>query len=879
MRRTSATILTAALVSSLLVGTPGQAAADTRGVQGTVTDSTGAPVANACVTLFHFLINSIDHEYGTACSGADGRYAITGLPDNGARFALRVQAPGLAEYWYPQRANHASAGFVSAAIVPTTVDVRLGQTGTVRGRISYADGTPALNGTVWLNPESSLGYSPVQRVPVRVDGTYEMTGLPIGRYRVRVDGAGVSSYVFPQYVPGRATEAEGTVFTVTAGGTLVVDETLLPGPVKPAVGSVRGTVVDDTTGSPIPGACVSLRRTVTLIASAVVGRTCADAAGAYVFPQVPVSSALRVWAEATGYATAFAGAVQTEVGSVGQAVTAGAATTLAFRLRAGSGSLRGRVLTPGGEPSPLSTVSAVSEDGAWAGRGLTRADGTYTMPNVPAGRYRVGFGDDSVVTGGSPLDPPVLWWPGKTDQGAAEYVTVPAGSSATVDERLLPATLAVTVVDTAGRPVTDVCVHFSTQASQCDSATGVYSVVVPPGSYTARVADSVRYFTAPAVTLAAASGQTISATIVVEPGAVFTMNLRSRVDEGRAPAVCAIAVPVDYAAGPVQDIASCNNAGAEPTARLEIGPVRGGGAVQLLLWSPDGRHGAQWVGPAGGLGDRTSAARLTPVVGARTSTPPGVLDAPAILEVTLQNLYPDTIIERCVDVLGVAHLVGNSPLAGCLGEGAVLGPYQWPVRATSMHHATTWSGNAPNRFAAKKADLRDGHDAVTISMAAGRELEVELSGEVPGQDYDVSAFDAITGDRVSFMNTGQDPTGRRLRGLNRSAVLVRVTDGSRSCWYAGNSVGTRRARSAQSVFPPDTYPYAKKIKVDVGAGCVSATPALVSPVARRAQAAAMLVTTAVRATARVAAVPGPVGTRPDSVWGSPTAARLALVKP
>ncbi|MEV0807449.1 carboxypeptidase-like regulatory domain-containing protein [Micromonospora sp. NPDC050200] len=240
MRATGAALL-ATLVIVPLTAAP--AAADTFGYTGIVSDPDGAPVANACFAL-HTSPTDVAAEY---CSDAQGRYTIPGAW-NAPDYKIRMHAEGFRTQWWYDAPDHLNASAVSIPAGATVEqNFTLGRgAGSISGRISDQYGT-GVGATVAVHGEDT-SYRAIAYTWDLGDGRYALNNLPPGRYRISV----YDNVRGTQWVPGKETREEATVFTLTDGGALTVDERLLP------LGTVEARVTDAVTGLPVRRPCVHI---------------------------------------------------------------------------------------------------------------------------------------------------------------------------------------------------------------------------------------------------------------------------------------------------------------------------------------------------------------------------------------------------------------------------------------------------------------------------------------------------------------------------------------------------------------------------------------------------------------------------------------------
>jgi len=143
----------------------------------------------------------------------------------------------------------------------------------------------------------------------------------------------------------------------------------------------------------------------------------------------------------------------------------------------GTGSITGTVTGPGGAPLAGVQVHAIRSDYTWSDvYGLTAADGSYTVPGLAAGSYKVEFDPPSGVN----LAPE--YWRDAVTWSAATPVSVSAGATvAGIDVQLAAgATISGTVTAPGGAPVAGVGVFAS---GACGGWCGGYAYTAADGSY------------------------------------------------------------------------------------------------------------------------------------------------------------------------------------------------------------------------------------------------------------------------------------------------------------------------------------------------------------------------------------------------------------
>lgn len=233
-------MLAALLLAVPLAGIPASAAlADpsTGSITGHI-DTNGVPRTDVYVTLFSSALGWVN---ATNVDGS-GTFQFTGLApgDYQVEFTL---GNGI-EQWYHGRAPGEQPDPVTVvAGQDTAIADQTLPTGSITGTFVDHDGNPILNTLVSANSTTGAGHG---YSVVHPDGQYSMDLLP-GDYVVNFSPPGYPT----DYVPQSPSQSHATVFTVTAGGTLTVNEQL------PATGSISGryTTAD---GQPVANAFVNI---------------------------------------------------------------------------------------------------------------------------------------------------------------------------------------------------------------------------------------------------------------------------------------------------------------------------------------------------------------------------------------------------------------------------------------------------------------------------------------------------------------------------------------------------------------------------------------------------------------------------------------------
>jgi hypothetical protein len=155
-------------------------------------------------------------------------------------------------------------------------------TGGLTGRvISGLDGTPKVGADVQFSGPSSGSLS------TDSNGLYLIEGLEPGTYDVEVSFSG---YVTARYIAA-----------VVVAGPPQTLETLVLVPDVGSPGVATGTILDASTGSPIPGATLEVRPGVNALGGSPVQSGSTDSSGGYIFSGLSPGQ-YTLWAAASGYA-------------------------------------------------------------------------------------------------------------------------------------------------------------------------------------------------------------------------------------------------------------------------------------------------------------------------------------------------------------------------------------------------------------------------------------------------------------------------------------------------------------------------------------------------------------------------------------------------
>ena len=315
---------------------------------------------------------------------------------------------GLVREFYNGTSEWSQAASVTVTAGNTTaaVDFSLASGGSISGVVlKTSDGTPVANADVWVDDYDGGGGGGTHTA---ADGTYTITGLASGDYRVHAEGKGLAG----EFYDNTADWGQAARVTVTAGQTTsAINFSMAAG------GTISGVVLRASDNSPIVDADVWAMSYDCCGGNGT--RTAAD--GTYTIPGLTAGN-YRVEVQAEGLAGELYDNVTQWFQAASVTVTGGADTGgIDFTLDAG-GSISGNIYEADGV-TPVAGADVWAEQmGAGGNRTESGADGSFTIDGLAPGNYQVqaqaeGFARE--------------FYPGTTDENAATAVTVTAGGDIT----------------------------------------------------------------------------------------------------------------------------------------------------------------------------------------------------------------------------------------------------------------------------------------------------------------------------------------------------------------------------------------------------------------------------------------------------------------
>ncbi|GAB4059442.1 hypothetical protein GCM10028775_70770 [Catellatospora paridis] len=740
-------------ITTLGLSTPAQAEPDTGTIKGHLT-ANGQPVAGVQVGTY-------GPSWSSAVTDADGAYELTDL-DPGP-YGVHFRAPGRPEQFAYGATDWGSAAeiWVTAGGVTTVDDVLLPYA-TFTGRFTDANGEGL---SVNVTATSDTGQTSAVWAG---DGNYTLGVFP-GRYRIQFQ----RDFGDPQWAYGARTAEAATVFDVTAGQSVTVNETRLP------IGSVSGRITT-ADGGPAPGVRVDL------VGRDGVGGPLAitDQDGQYRIDDFGGDWRLRSTRE-NGLVQWYPNAWD-ESDAATITVTPGTVLPIDQQLLA-TGSLSGRFTDAAGTGLAGVQVQPSFSDGSstvlWT---YTGEDGGYSFPELRPADYVVRF------DGAHGVD---QYARGKVTAAAADRITVAAGQNAVVDDVRLPTgSLTLRARDAAtGQPIEDFYASFGAQSPNAEN--GVISVpAVRADTYQAQIFAN-GYLSASATITITADAET-SLTVDLTPMARLHTKVVDRATGKPLAGVCVLAL--DLVAPAIGD--GCEPTDASGVVNLPVDA----GKRQLFAFPADAAgFGAQWVGRDGGTGVQPRAQVFTFTAGTVTTAPTIRMDRAGVISGTVTS-ETGQLPGGTVWVVDQEYNTGGGfGYANFEADGRYtidfLGPYEWPLLFKVDGHAPQWSGTTGNRLLADKVKVKAGKNTrYDHRMVRGTEVTVKLPG-VQGNGY-MAMENTVTGD-FSGGTWSEAPfaQGVTFRVLGPQFVRVRWNQGPQWHWYGGAD-----REHAKTVFVPAT---------------------------------------------------------------------------
>jgi photosystem II stability/assembly factor-like uncharacterized protein/5-hydroxyisourate hydrolase-like protein (transthyretin family) len=342
-------------------------------IAGTVTDSdTGAVIPRVSVTAYNAATGSWVSSVSYGYTNSSGTYRISGLATGS--YKLRFAANGYVEQWFGGQADQTAATTVTATAPNTTagINVALVKGGSISGTISDRTTGAGIAGTYLYVINRSTGDW-AGSTQTDSNGSYTITGLASGSYRLRIDPASSTGYIGNWYGGTNDYPCAGAISVNAPNATTGIDAQLDLG------GSISGRVTDAATGAGIAGVSISLTNTSSQTGMTSTNVT-VNSTGAYTIGGLP-SGDYSLTFSARDYISTTSAVTAT--------VTAPASIAGIDATLVKGGGISGRVTDSttgeGVEGVLLEAVDSLTR--GWIGSSTSDDNGDYAITGLPSGSY------------------------------------------------------------------------------------------------------------------------------------------------------------------------------------------------------------------------------------------------------------------------------------------------------------------------------------------------------------------------------------------------------------------------------------------------------------------------------------------------------------
>lgn len=358
-------------------------------IAGQVTRTNGTPLAGLTVSAYDVTTNWVKG----ATTDTGGVYRLQGLPAPGAYYVVtEAGTVNVVDEWFdnkPVMGTSLPAGALALAVSPgvTTggVAFALADGGTVSGLVTGSGAAPLAGATVALYDALT---NRVATATTQSDGTYGVTGVPAGGYRVRVE-AGSLNYADEWWndvaALGFGIPVSAATVTVAAGGSVTGITFRL------AAGGTLSGRVTDTVPAALSSVVVDAYDAQTnWLKSAVT-----DIDGDYALQGVSTQRLVyvRTYVGSANYVNEWylnVAVLDEGIGSGAQGLnlTTGAVSGIDFALAEG-GIVAGFVGDVASSPLSGVGVDVYTSGGVPLASGDTDANGAFAVSRLPTGSYYV----------------------------------------------------------------------------------------------------------------------------------------------------------------------------------------------------------------------------------------------------------------------------------------------------------------------------------------------------------------------------------------------------------------------------------------------------------------------------------------------------------
>ncbi len=776
-------------------------------ISGTVTDAS----SGSGVSLVHVTVFSGSIAVGSATTGPDGTYTVTGLAAGTYTVEFAgYSSSGYAAQWWNDVASQAAATPITLALGQTVaaVNASLQALGSITGTITDSStGQPIAGVCVTVSPASDIGNA-ISTACSDATGAYHAIGIPTGTYLVAfADPAGNYS---EQWFDAKADALSADPVEVITGSTTSnVDAAMSP------AGKISG-VVTDSSGQPIQGVCVYAYEATTFNEA---NGNCTDSTGTYVIGGLtPGSYDVEFAPYGSPYIGQWYDNSATSSTATAIAVTAGATQHANASLVTG-GTVSGTV-TDAATHAPLSGICVdVWDSAGYSSSGCTDSSGVYTTGGLPTGTYYVQFYD------GSGRGYLTQYYNGQTDISQASTVAVHLGqNTAGIDAAMTQGgVLAGSVTDgSTSQPLAGICIDpYGTGgggASYCSSLTtagnGGYSVNLPAGQYTVSFLDPNHHYIAESMSATVTAGATTTLDAGLTAGGSISGVITDASNGAPLSAVC----PILYAHDTQTQVLT-SSACTATDGTYTIGGLAPG-TYDLDLTNPNGRFIPQWYVNGGNEGSATpvTVGSLQAVTGIDAAMTLG-----GVITGTVRSSTTGLPLANVCVTIYQGSTSGVAATAGCTDKtGTYTSPGLPPGSYTVQFHDSTgtypdqWykdqanqsqaalvavtSGNATTGIDASMATHSSGPGG-TVALAKAKTVIGNATIQVSGSGWNANGDTTVTitectgvsfstascdqaGEATAMLSTGK--TAGAFKKVNLKVVVGEVGTGGQTCGVTGS---------------------------------------------------------------------------------------------
>jgi protocatechuate 3,4-dioxygenase beta subunit len=389
---------------------------------GHVTDTSGHPVARACVVAIGGGFAADSLAVGRTMV-TNGRYELTNLAPG--TYGLGFGCGHYGDQYYRAQASPLTATNVAVpAGQVTRIGARLSRAATITGVVTNAAGKPLTNVCVTADLAGSHSdhvFDIYLSGFADRTGKYRITGLQPGRYLIQFsDCDGINGGHAQQWYPGQLTVAKAHAVAVKQGQTVTgINATLTAG------GSIAGMITNPS-HRPVRGVCVIAEDQAEDSEALTFTGKSGDftlknlSAGRYaISAQLCASSSNLAGMQRTGLVTVVPGRTTGHIN---------------VQLPAG-GSVSGQLLGGATGTTPERGVCVIAlpvNSRDLANGGYTGVHGNYLIGGLKPGRYRAYFGDELCNDFSDPADPfAPEWYQSQPGPATAKTFVVTAGKTTT----------------------------------------------------------------------------------------------------------------------------------------------------------------------------------------------------------------------------------------------------------------------------------------------------------------------------------------------------------------------------------------------------------------------------------------------------------------